>query len=158
MIQFLLSVRYRHDSYNQVGGYQVHIKIHIVKQACGVQVMFNTKSQSVQLPEAPGEPLVVTAATQKEGQEPETMRITCRLLVAADGANSMVRGALDDAQPGAGWGMELYPSDAGGLAFKVRVGFLLPLLSITFLLPFLLPLISLFGLFKIDSFPCLSCL
>ena len=92
--------------------------------------MFNTKAQSVQLPEAPGEPLVVTAVTQKEGQEPETMRITCRLLVAADGANSMVRGALDDAQPGAGWGMQLYPSDAGGLAFKVRVGFLLPLISL----------------------------
>ena len=86
-----------------------------------MQVVFNTRADSVQLPEAPGEPLVVSATTLKDGQEPETLRIACRLLVAADGANSMVRGALQEAQPGAGWGMELYPSDAGGLAYKVRI-------------------------------------
>lgn len=85
-----------------------------------MQVEFSTKVDSIQLPDAKGQPLVVTATTQNgEGQAAETKSYTCRLLVAADGANSAVREALRKAQPDAGWEMDVYPSDAGGLAYKV---------------------------------------
>lgn len=84
-----------------------------------MQVEFATKVDSIQLPEQDGQPLVVTATSRKEGEAPRTAAFTCRLLVAADGANSIVRNALSAAQPDAGWEMEVHPSDAGGLCYKV---------------------------------------
>jgi 2-polyprenyl-6-methoxyphenol hydroxylase-like FAD-dependent oxidoreductase len=85
-----------------------------------VQVQFRTRVESIHFPEKEGQSVVVTTSTTGQDGEPsKAERFTCRLLIAADGANSTVRNALQKAQPGAGWEMEVYPSDAGGLAYKV---------------------------------------
>jgi 2-polyprenyl-6-methoxyphenol hydroxylase-like FAD-dependent oxidoreductase len=85
-----------------------------------VQVQFGSKVDSIKFPQKQGEQIVISASSEAQDGHPAKIEtFTCRLLIAADGANSTVRTSLERAQPDAGWGMEVYPSDAGGLAYKV---------------------------------------
>jgi 2-polyprenyl-6-methoxyphenol hydroxylase-like FAD-dependent oxidoreductase len=46
--------------------------------------------------------------------------ITCRLLIAADGANSSVRRALQSLEPGTGWELQHFPRPYGPQVWKVQ--------------------------------------
>jgi 2-polyprenyl-6-methoxyphenol hydroxylase-like FAD-dependent oxidoreductase len=86
-----------------------------------MQVEFGVRVVDVLIPQATGQPLgVVVASPQEQGMNNVQRQYNCRLLVGADGASSVVRDALLQAQPGTGWEMVETPSPSAGLQIKVR--------------------------------------
>lgn len=82
-----------------------------------LQVHYNSRVASVTVPKASGEQLTVHMDAH-DGAPGHTW--APKLLVAADGARSVVSRALQEAFPGEGHENVQVPSDSGGLGFKVR--------------------------------------
>lgn len=89
---------------------------------CCVQILFDTQVTSVDIADDESSVVVHARSTPAASAPDDTeasMRFAGRLVVAADGANSRVRQALEKARPGDGWRMHEAPSDAAGLNIKV---------------------------------------
>ena len=88
------------------------------------QVHFRHKVESIKFPQQPGSHLQVFVRALSDADNgdngAESAFYNCSLLLACDGARSVVRKALAAAQPGRGWDMQKFPSASGGLAYKVR--------------------------------------
>ena len=96
-----------------------------------MQVDFASKVVRVAVPTGPGQHLEVSVSREPEqggaaaaaaAEVAATTACTyrCRLLVGADGLNSRVREALQDAQPASGWELRGKPAWSSGMRFKVR--------------------------------------
>ena len=87
----------------------------------------------VTIPSQPGEHLVATVATggatarggdaravNEKTQPAEHFRVSCRLLIGADGGRSRVQRAMQAAQPGQGWERKVWSCPSGTQCWKVR--------------------------------------
>lgn len=83
-----------------------------------LQVHYDARVENVSVPRSPGEQLTVHMGAH-DGEPSHAW--APKLLVAADGARSVVSRALQEAYPGEGYESKEALSDSGGLAFKVWV-------------------------------------